>query len=45
MDTALDRLPPHNYEAEQSVLGSMLLDRDAVIRVAANLGLKTSTHR
>ena len=37
MDTALDRLPPHNYEAEQSVLGSMLLDRDAVIKVAANL--------
>lgn len=37
MDTALDRLPPHNYDAEQSVLGSMLLDRDAVIKVAANL--------
>ena len=37
MDTALDRLPPHNYEAEQSVLGSMLLDRDAVIKVAASL--------
>ena len=37
MDTALDRLPPHNYEAEQSVLGSMLLDRDAVIKIAANL--------
>lgn len=37
MDTALDRLPPHNYEAEQSVLGSMLLDRDAVIKIAASL--------
>ena len=37
MDTALDRLPPHNYEAEQSVLGALLLDRDAVIKVAANL--------
>ncbi len=24
------RLPPHNLEAEQSVLGSMLLDRDAI---------------
>lgn len=37
MDSALDRLPPHNYEAEQSVLGSMLLDRDAVIKIAATL--------
>lgn len=25
------RIPPHSVEAEQSVLGSMLLDRDAVI--------------
>ncbi len=37
MDSTLDRLPPHNFDAEQSVLGSMLIDRDAVIRVAANL--------
>lgn len=37
MDSALDRLPPHNYEAEQSVLGSLMLDRDAVIKVATNL--------
>lgn len=27
-----DRLPPQNLDAEQSVLGSMLLDRDAVTR-------------
>ncbi|MFM9108598.1 MAG: replicative DNA helicase [Chloroflexota bacterium] len=33
----VDRLPPHNLEAEQSVLGSLLIDRDAVIRVAAFL--------
>jgi len=33
----LDRLPPHNLEAEQSVVGSLLLDRDAIIRVAAML--------
>jgi replicative DNA helicase len=33
MVTAVDRLPPHNLEAEQSALGSMLLDRDAIIRV------------
>jgi replicative DNA helicase len=30
-----DRLPPHNIEAEQSVLGSLLIDRDAIIRVAS----------
>jgi replicative DNA helicase len=28
------RIPPHNLEAEQSVLGSLMLDKDAVIRVA-----------
>ena len=32
---SLDRLPPHNLEAEQSVLGSLLIDRDAIIKVAA----------
>ena len=37
MDTGVDRLPPHNIEAEQSVLGSMLIDRDAIIRVASYL--------
>ena len=30
-----DRLPPHNIEAEQSVLGSLLLDRDAIIKIAS----------
>jgi replicative DNA helicase len=29
-----DRLPPQNIEAEQSVLGSLLLDKDSVIQVA-----------
>jgi len=28
------KLPPSNIEAEQSVLGSLLIDKDAVIRVA-----------
>ncbi|HEV2127243.1 MAG TPA: replicative DNA helicase [Thermomicrobiales bacterium] len=37
MDTQVDRLPPHNIEAEQSVLGSLLIDRDAIIRVASYL--------
>jgi replicative DNA helicase len=32
---AVDRLPPHNLEAEQSVLGSLLIDRDAIIRIAS----------
>jgi replicative DNA helicase len=37
MVAAVDRLPPHNIEAEQSVLGSILLDRDAIIRIATSL--------
>ncbi|MGE5590255.1 MAG: replicative DNA helicase [Bacillota bacterium] len=32
MGLMLDRVPPQSQEAEQSVLGSMLLDRDAIIR-------------
>jgi replicative DNA helicase len=35
MIQAVDRLPPHNLEAEQSVLGSLLIDRDAIIRIAS----------
>jgi replicative DNA helicase len=31
---SIDRLPPQNIDAEQSVLGALLLDRDAVIEVA-----------
>jgi replicative DNA helicase len=34
---AIQKLPPHNLEAEQSVLGSLLIDRDAVIRIASFL--------
>jgi len=33
-DKNLVRLPPHSQEAEESVLGAMLLDKDAVIAVA-----------
>jgi replicative DNA helicase len=32
-----DRLPPQNIEAEQSVLGSLLIDPDAIIKVASFL--------
>lgn len=31
------KIPPQNIEAEQSVLGSLLLDKDAVIKIADNL--------
>lgn len=30
----LDRIPPQNLEAEQSVLGAMLIEREAISRVA-----------
>lgn len=33
MAGADDRVPPQNIEAEQSVLGSMLIERDAIVRV------------
>ncbi|HET7677418.1 MAG TPA: replicative DNA helicase [Candidatus Limnocylindrales bacterium] len=31
---SIDRLPPQSIEAEQSVLGALLIDRDAIIEVA-----------
>ncbi|MBA2363399.1 MAG: replicative DNA helicase [Chloroflexia bacterium] len=34
MIETLEKLPPHSIEAEQSLLGSLLLDRDAIIKVA-----------
>ncbi len=37
MHTLSERVPPHNEEAEKSVLGAMLIDREAVIRAAAML--------
>jgi replicative DNA helicase len=33
----MEKMPPQNLEAEQSVLGSMLLDKDAIINVASFL--------
>lgn len=33
----VEKLPPHSLEAEESVLGALLLERDAIIRVAATL--------
>ncbi len=34
MEETEGRLPPQNIEAEQSVLGSLMLDKDAIIRIA-----------
>ncbi len=34
MVETLEKLPPHSIEAEQSLLGSILVDRDAIIKVA-----------
>jgi replicative DNA helicase len=34
---AVDRLPPQNIEAEQSVLGSLLIDPEAIVRVGSIL--------
>ena len=34
---ALERLPPQNIEAEQALLGSLLVDRDAIIKVAPSV--------
>src|SRR5205085_9062279 len=31
---SIDRLPPQSIEAEQSVLGALLIDRDAIVEVA-----------
>ncbi len=31
------KLPPQNLEAEQSVLGSLLIDKDAIVKVAESL--------
>ncbi len=34
MPSPSKRLPPHNTEAEESVLGSLLIDKNAVIKIA-----------
>ncbi|MDR0462796.1 MAG: replicative DNA helicase, partial [Pseudomonadales bacterium] len=34
MSTSAAKLPPHNLEAENSVLGSILIDSDAIFKVA-----------
>lgn len=36
-DQVLEKIPPHSLEAEESLLGSLLIDKDAIIKVADNL--------
>lgn len=36
--SSLERVPPQNLEAEQSVLGAMLIEREAIIRAIELLG-------
>lgn len=33
----IDRIPPHNIEAEQSLLGALLLDKEAMEKIADNV--------
>jgi len=33
-DNAIAKVPPHSLEAEESLLGSLLIDKDAIIKVA-----------
>ena len=42
-ETLIKRVLPHSIEAEQSVIGSMLMDREAVI--AARDDLRCSDYR
>lgn len=34
---AVTKIPPHNLDAEQSVLGALLIDRDAIVKIAEKL--------
>ena len=33
-DILLEKIPPHSLEAEESLLGCLLIDKDAIIKVA-----------
>ncbi len=36
----MSKIPPHSLEAEKSVLGSLLIDKDAIIKVGDMLDAK-----
>ena len=38
MATAIDRLPPQNVEAERSLIGSLLIDPDAIMKIGGQVG-------
>ena len=40
----MQKLPPQNIEAEQSLLGSLLIDKDAIIRIADIVGPEDFYH-
>ena len=44
MSATMERIPPQNLEAEQSVLGSMLIDREAII-IASEIIRPTDFYR
>ena len=31
------KIPPQNVEAEQSILGALLIDKDAIVKIAESL--------
>jgi replicative DNA helicase len=37
LDVAQEKLPPHDIEAEQAVIGSLLIDPDAILEIASSL--------
>ena len=39
-----EKLPPQNLEAEQSFLGSLMIDKDAIIKVADLISEKDFYH-
>ena len=42
-EAAIKRIPPHNIEAERAVIGSMIMDRDAILTASEPLRQKTFT--
>lgn len=36
-EESLAKMPPHSLEAEESLLGSLLIDKDAIIKIADNV--------
>ena len=43
MNEMMDRVPPHNHEAEQSVIGAIFLEPQALITASEMLCLKIFT--